>query len=119
MIHTDTRGACVFATLDSPTTRNALSEGMVADLLQAIGRAEGQPATRALVLRGSGGHFCSGGDFGRFRPWRHQNRQIAVEHRQAETLMRLGSLQHLADLLQVAVDHALACGIAGIDQKKH
>ncbi len=67
MILTETRGAFVFATLASPATRNALSDGMVADLLEAIGRAEGQPATRAVVLRGSGGHFCSGGDFGRFR----------------------------------------------------
>lgn len=67
MIRTETRGAFVFATLDAPATRNALSDGTVVDLLQAISRAEGRPATRALVLRGSGGHFCSGGDFGRFR----------------------------------------------------
>jgi isohexenylglutaconyl-CoA hydratase len=67
MMHTETRGAFVFATLDAPATRNALSEAMVADLMEALGRAEGQPATRAVVLRGSGGHFCSGGDFGRFR----------------------------------------------------
>ncbi len=67
MIRTDIRGTFVFATLDAPATRNALSDGMVVNLLEVLGRAESQPATRALVLRGSGGHFCSGGDFGRFR----------------------------------------------------
>ncbi|KNZ31655.1 MAG: hypothetical protein AD742_16945 [Methylibium sp. NZG] len=60
-------GAFVFATLSAPATRNALTDGMVTDLLEAIDRAEAHPDTRALVLRGSGGHFCSGGDFSRFR----------------------------------------------------
>ena len=67
MMQTDLRGAFVFATLAAPATRNALTEGMVANLLEAIDRAEAQPDTRALVLRGAGGHFCSGGDFSRFR----------------------------------------------------
>jgi isohexenylglutaconyl-CoA hydratase len=67
MIRTETRGAFVFATLVAPATRNALSDAMVADLLEAISRAESLPAVRALVIRGDGGHFCSGGDFGRFR----------------------------------------------------
>ena len=67
MIHTATRGTFLFATLDAPASRNALSEGMVAGLLEVLYRAEDQPATRAVVLRGAGGHFCSGGDFSRFR----------------------------------------------------
>jgi isohexenylglutaconyl-CoA hydratase len=67
MIRTETHGAFVFATLDAPATRNALTENMAADLLQALDRAEGQPATRAVVLRGAGANFCSGGDFTRFR----------------------------------------------------
>ena len=67
MIHIETRGAFLFATLTAPTTRNALCESMVANLLEAVDRAESQPATRALVIRGGGGHFCSGGDFSRFR----------------------------------------------------
>ena len=67
MMQTDLRGAFVFATLAAPATRNALTEGMVASLLEAIDRAEARPDVRALVLRGTGGHFCSGGDFSRFR----------------------------------------------------
>lgn len=67
MIRIDTRGAYVFATLDSPATRNALGDAMVSGLVDAIDRAESLPEVRALVIRGAGGTFCSGGDFSRFR----------------------------------------------------
>ena len=67
MIRTETRGAFVYATLDAPATRNALTEVMVVDLLESLSRAEAQPAVRALVIRGAGGNFCAGGDFSRFR----------------------------------------------------
>ena len=67
MIRIETRGAFVFATLDAPASRNALSDAMVSGLSDAIALAESQPATRALVIRGAGGTFCAGGDFSRFR----------------------------------------------------
>jgi isohexenylglutaconyl-CoA hydratase len=67
MIRIETRGAFVHATLASPATRNALSDAMVAALGDAIAQAEALPAARALVIRGEGGTFCAGGDFGRFR----------------------------------------------------
>jgi len=67
VIRIDTRGAFVFATLDSPATRNALSDAMVAGLSEAIELAGSRAETRALVIRGAGGTFCAGGDFSRFR----------------------------------------------------
>ena len=67
MIRIETRGVFVFATLDAPATRNALSDAMVAGLADALARAASQPDVRALVIRGAGGRFCAGGDFGRFR----------------------------------------------------
>jgi len=67
MIKIETRGAFVHATLAAPATRNALSDAMVAGLGDAVMLAEASPATRALVIRGDGGTFCAGGDFGRFR----------------------------------------------------
>ncbi|HKW84407.1 MAG TPA: enoyl-CoA hydratase/isomerase family protein [Burkholderiaceae bacterium] len=67
MVRVETRGAFVHATLAAPATRNALSDAMVASLGEAITLAEASPATRALVIRGDGGTFCAGGDFGRFR----------------------------------------------------
>ena len=67
MVRIETRGAFVHATLAALATRNALSDAMVASLLEAIALAEATPAVRALVIRGEGGTFCAGGDFGRFR----------------------------------------------------
>ena len=67
MLRIETRGACVFATLDAPATRNALNDAMVAGLGDALARAEAHADTRALVIRGAGGTFCAGGDFSGFR----------------------------------------------------
>lgn len=55
-----------FATLNRPARRNALSDDLVAALDAECKRAAGDAAVRALVLRGAGGMFCAGGDFGGF-----------------------------------------------------
>jgi isohexenylglutaconyl-CoA hydratase len=67
MLRIETRGEFVHATLDAPATRNALTDDMVSALARAIALAESRASVRALVIRGAGGTFCSGGDFGRFR----------------------------------------------------
>lgn len=67
MVRIETRGAFIFATLDAPATRNALTEAMVAGLADALRLADSLPAARALVIRGAGGTFCAGGDFSGFR----------------------------------------------------
>lgn len=48
-------------TLNRPESRNAMSLVMVEELLEALKGAESN-GVRAIVLRGAGGHFCSGGD---------------------------------------------------------
>ena len=67
MIRIETRGAFVFATLDAPASRNALTDAMVSGLLDAVVAAESAPAVRALVIRGAARTFCAGGDFSRFK----------------------------------------------------
>jgi len=49
-------------TLNRPEVRNAMSLGMVGDLQQALAEAQADPTVRVLVLQGTGGHFCAGGD---------------------------------------------------------
>lgn len=55
-------------TLNLPAVRNAMSLAMVSELSAALAEAEasaktgGPDAVRVVVLRGAGGHFCSGGD---------------------------------------------------------
>jgi isohexenylglutaconyl-CoA hydratase len=49
-------------TLHRPEQRNAMSIEMVRELRQALAAAQADGRTRALVLRGAGGHFCAGAD---------------------------------------------------------
>ena len=57
----------LWVTLNQPATRNALSPAMVAELSQVIAHAAQDPSVRALVLRGSVGFFCAGGNVGNFQ----------------------------------------------------
>lgn len=56
-----TQGVCTL-TLNRPEVRNAMSLTMVSELLAALKAAEQDASVRAVVVRGSGGHFCAGGD---------------------------------------------------------
>ncbi len=49
-------------TLNRPESRNAMSLAMVSELRAALDYAEADESVRVMVLRGTGGHFCSGGD---------------------------------------------------------
>jgi 2-(1,2-epoxy-1,2-dihydrophenyl)acetyl-CoA isomerase len=49
-------------TLNRPARKNALDEDMRARLAQCITRIESDRAVRAVVLAGSDGAFCAGGD---------------------------------------------------------
>lgn len=55
------KGICTL-TLNRPEVRNAMSMAMINELLTALKQAEENPGVRVIVLRGAGGHFCSGGD---------------------------------------------------------
>ncbi|MDM0018471.1 enoyl-CoA hydratase/isomerase family protein [Variovorax saccharolyticus] len=57
----------LFATLNRPETRNALAPEVVAELARVLDLAEADDAIRALVLRGSSGFFCAGGNVGSFK----------------------------------------------------
>lgn len=57
----------LFATLHIPATRNALAPEVVQELAVVVGQAAGDPGVRALVLRGSQGFFCAGGNLGNFQ----------------------------------------------------
>lgn len=54
-------GVAVF-THQRPAARNALSMDLRADYRDMLGHVEGDRRVRALVLTGSGGSFCAGGD---------------------------------------------------------
>jgi 2-(1,2-epoxy-1,2-dihydrophenyl)acetyl-CoA isomerase len=55
-------GALLRITLDRPDKRNSLTDEMVATLIEAIQQAGNDESTRAVLLTGTGEHFCSGFD---------------------------------------------------------
>jgi len=57
-------GAVERWTLSNPANRNALDEAVVTALLQACAEVAGDASVRFIVLCGSGGVFCAGGDLG-------------------------------------------------------
>ncbi len=63
-VRIDIRHDVVFATIDAPETRNALSPDVVAGLVEAANTAR---TARALVIHGAGGVFSSGGSLGNFQ----------------------------------------------------
>ncbi len=49
-------------TLNRPDSRNAMSLAMVTELRSVFDAIREDTGVRAVVLRGTGGHFCAGGD---------------------------------------------------------
>ena len=60
------RGAIAIVTLDRPAKLNAYNVAMRDDLYEALGAADQDPDVRALVLRGRGRAFSTGGDVSEF-----------------------------------------------------
>ncbi|MEE3118784.1 MAG: enoyl-CoA hydratase/isomerase family protein, partial [Pseudomonadota bacterium] len=56
------QGPALLVTINRPDIRNAMSLQMVAELSTVFAQIEADPAIRAVVIRGAGGHFCAGGD---------------------------------------------------------
>lgn len=49
-------------TINRPAKRNAMSYAILASFHEALARAAGDPAARAVVITGAGGAFCAGTD---------------------------------------------------------
>ena len=86
---TERRGAALILTLSEPATRNALSPQACAAGIEAVGGAEADPEIRAIVLRGEGAHFCSGG-----------NVQRLAGVRQGEPATQAQSMERLHGLIE-------------------
>lgn len=56
------RGAVLTITLNRPEARNAMNSQMVRELNQVFDAIRDERGIRVVVLRGSGGIFCAGGD---------------------------------------------------------
>lgn len=64
-LQTERQGQTLVMTLSGPANRNALSPQVYAAGIETLNMAESNPDVRAVVLTGSGDHFCAGGDLQR------------------------------------------------------
>lgn len=56
------RDGVAVLTLNAPKRRNSLTGSMASQLLDACAEIDEDPMVGAVVIRGAGGYFCSGGD---------------------------------------------------------
>ena len=57
-------GSTAEVQLNRPEQKNALTDGMIEDFVCAIHHADDDSEVRAIVVSGTGGAFCAGGDIG-------------------------------------------------------
>lgn len=79
------RDGVLYLTMNQPAKLNALSDSMVAGMLEELDRAATDPAVGAVVLTGAGRGFCSGGDITAMRQRNEGGAPPTVE----EAVMRL------------------------------
>ena len=59
---TERHGTTLVLTISDPASRNTLSAQVIAAGIEALGVSESSRDVRAVVLQGSGAHFCAGGN---------------------------------------------------------
>jgi 2-(1,2-epoxy-1,2-dihydrophenyl)acetyl-CoA isomerase len=100
-------GPVLRLTLDRPDKRNALSDAMVAGLIDAVDAAGRDEAVRAIVLAGHGDHFCSGADIvARNAPGGGRPRVGSIQR-------RLPSQAHRLIPLLLSVQVPVVCRVQG------
>ena len=61
-LRVELRDRVAYLTLDRPEKRNALTLGLMGDLLDALAAAEADPGIGCIVVQGAGPSFCAGWD---------------------------------------------------------
>lgn len=78
-LRTERRDTTLLLTISDPATRNTLSDQVYAAGIEALETAESDQQIRAVVMRGDGAHFCSGGDVRRLAARRSQERAVSAQ----------------------------------------
>jgi len=91
LVTVERRGGAVWLTLSRPEAANALSQGLVAELLAAIERIAAEPSARAVVVTGAGKAFSAGADL-------KERRGMSLEQTRAFLDLLNGTLTALAAL---------------------
>lgn len=101
-------------TLNRPDKRNALNDGLVAELKTALNEADGDGNVRAIVLRGAGKDFCSGADLSALQKIAGASYEENLED--AKSLAELFTMPRRIKVPVIAAVHGRAlaggCGLA-------
>ena len=107
-LNLETSGAIATITLNRPEKRNAISTGMIQDILTALVEVEASPA-RVTILTGAGKAFCSGIDLDDLKAIATQS---SAEH--LEDSRHMASLyRHLWNLSKPSIAAVNGPAIAG------
>lgn len=92
--------------LNDPDRRNAMGDAMRGEFVAALQHAGSDSSVRALVLRGAGGNFCSGGDLAAMPP-------ASVDAARERLAQVAGMVRHLAGFTRptIAVVEGAAAGL--------
>ena len=97
LLETIDRGVATL-TMNRPEARNALSPSMMAGLEEAIPRLASDPEVRVVVLTGTGGAFCAGGDVKGFAGANASGQRPSFEDRVKGLRSSTELVQHLHEM---------------------
>jgi methylglutaconyl-CoA hydratase len=80
-------------TFDQPEKRNAMSQALIADTIDALDRAADDDEVRVVFLTGRDPAFCSGGDLEEFQEMREQSPVELLEEASTDLLKRLSEYE--------------------------
>lgn len=107
-------GGVATLTLNRPRKRNALSSGLVTALSAGLARAEDDPSTRVIALRGAGPDFCAGADLSEIAASQREGPEagLADARRLAEVFVRIRRIDR--PVVAIVQGRALGggCGLA-------
>lgn len=101
----DRQEAVSIITLNRPEHRNAINPTLRLQLIPALRAANEDSETRAVVLTGAGGHFCSGGDLKAM-----DQRDLVSVHERMRTVAELVMLIRNAPKPYIAAVSGVAFG---------
>src|SRR5690349_10939869 len=110
----ETNGAIRILTLNRPEKRNALNDGLVAELKSAFKSSDEDESLRTIVIRGAGKDFCSGADLSSLQKIAGASYEENLED--AESLAVLFAMPRKMKVPVIAAVHGRAlaggCGLA-------
>ncbi len=90
------RGGLLILTMNRPERRNAMDPSMTQGLREATAEAASDPAVRAVMLTGAGGHFCVGGDVKAMNEGR--GRDAPLGEKKHQLLDRMSTSRYLHEM---------------------